>query len=481
MQLRAGRLALAMRGAFIPGSARVRSHGLIDNVLVRATSILCGLGLFTLSWERLGNLGLASYNVKLPVMLLTVAAIVGAPRWWSRLRRLREAPRPARAVLPLVVAVVAILVVRSLVTAPLTAGLAQVAAVLTGAVAPALAVLAVTATRADVVWVLRWLVAGAVFAGVFGLWQLFAFYTGLPQIVAYTGVGTSGTGGRISAFSYEPAYFAYFMVFASAAVIALAVLQGRRVRWLTVGFFGVVLALVNVRALMFVLPVAGVLLLVAFRQNRGTLLRAVAAAIVLTLASLVLPTAIDFGAEHLPTAHEATSPSGQPGRSSTSRAVPVQVLPMPDSPPANVLDPNEESSNAPRLALYRAVIRVDQEHLAFGVGPGQLRRALGEVGYVAPNQGEQVVANNIWLQAGADGGVVLLLVELSIVVMIALLWWSMRRTAAQPLASVWLAVVLVGGMLTSYFFDIKVWVVLALIVTMAIDPLQRRQPPSEAA
>ncbi|WP_375399802.1 O-antigen ligase family protein [uncultured Amnibacterium sp.] len=488
MQLRAGRRQISVRDAFLTRS--VRSPGSLgrSDILAGAASVLCCLGLFTLSWEQLGNIGLGSYNVKLPVVLFTIAAIVGAPRWWASLRRIRALSRPARLVVPLAVAVVVILVVRSLTASPVSAGLAQVAAVLTGAVAPALAVLAVVATRADVAWALRWIIAGAGVAGVFGLWQLFAFYVGLPQLITYTGVGTSGVGGRISAFSYEPAYFAYFLVFAGTAVIALAVLEQRRVRWLAIGFFGVILTLVNVRALTFVLPVAAVLLLVSFRQNRRVVARSAAAAAVLIVASLALPFAVDFVASHLPTPQTttATGPESPRAKEST-RAEPTStpsakpLLPLPVAPPTEVLDPNEPSSNEPRLALYRAVLRVDQNHIAFGVGPGQLRRALAEVGYVAPNQGEQVVANNIWLQAAADGGVLLLLVELSIVVMVALLWWSLRRTAVQPLASGWLAVVLVGGMLTSYFFDLKVWVFLALILAVSAERGAVRQPTSEAA
>lgn len=488
MQLRAGRPPISLRDALLTRSVRISGSFRRSDILASAASVLCCLGLFTMSWEQLGNIGLGPYNVKLPVVLFTTAAIVGAPRWWGRLRRLRDLTRPARLVVPLVVAVVVILIVRSLIASPVSAGLAQVAAVLTGAVAPALAVLAVAATRADVAWVLRWIIAGAGVAGVFGLWQLFAFYVGLPQLITYTGVGTSGVGGRISAFSYEPAYFAYFLVFASTAVIALAVLEQRRVRWLAIGFFGVILTLVNVRALTFVLPVAAVLLLVSFRQNRRVVASASAAAAVLIVASLALPLTVDFVASHLP-APQTTTAAGpaSPREKDAPRAEPSStpsakpVLPIAVAPPTEVLDPNEISSNAPRLALYRAVLQVDQDHIAFGVGPGQLRRALGRVGYVASNQGQQVVANNIWLQAAADGGVLLLVVELSIVLMVALLWWSLRRTAVQPLASGWLAVVLVGGMLTSYFFDLKVWVFLALILAVSAERGTGRQPTSEAA
>lgn len=470
-------------------SARATDAG----VVARAASILCALGIFTVSWERLANVGAGPYNVKISVLLFAVAALLGGRSWSAALRALATTSRSARAMILIAGAVVGVFAVRAVFTQPVGPGLAQTAAVLTGAVLPMLAVVGVVRGALDVAWALRWFIGGAVLASAFGLYQLLAFYTGLPQGIAYTGVGTSGSGGRISAFSYEPAYFAYFLILTLGALLALAHLEGRAVRWGPLFFFAFVLALVNVRALLFLLPVAAVLLALSWRRNRDFLVRAV----ITGLAAGALAFVVPVGATALVTSLQAhdqrgtaaeagggndepevsgapTAPSEERSESALDDPGSVQsAVPTAPSLPSDVLDPNEVSSNGPRLALYRAVLQVDLAHPLLGVGPGALRDALAETGYVAPNQGSTVVANNIWLQAGADGGVLLLLLEVALVVTVAVLWWRDRKKAQQALLSVWLAVVLVGGMLTSYFFDIKLWVVLALAIALLAD---RRRP-----
>ena len=483
MLLHAERLPARLSGALLAPSTRSPDRTPSNALARRAVSVLCLLGLFTLSWERFGNIGAGPYNLKLPVVFLTLAAVLGIPQWWATLQRIWTS-LPSRSIVLLAAAAVLMLVGRAATAPPLVTGLAQVLAVATGAVAPALAVCAVVGNRADVLWALRWLIAGAAFASAFGLYQLFAFYTGLPQIVTYTGVGTSGGVGRIAAFSYEPAYLAYFLVLACTAVITLSVLQAHRVRWATMAFFALMLVLVNVRALLFMLPVTAVLLLVSFRQNRRVVARTVAVAVVFVLGSFVVPAAVDAIATQIPTNEQSTPDGGSKSPSKGPEAGPrthAPESPKSSSPPDDVLDPSEPTSNAPRLELYRAVLRVDQDHLAFGVGPGQLRSALRANGYTAPNQGGQVVANDIWLQAGADGGVLLVVLELALVAVVVALWWALRHSAMQPLASGWLAVVLVGGALASYFFDIKVWVVLALILCLASDARSTRPDRSRGA
>lgn len=468
----------ALRAVSSPSPETARS-----GALVRLASMLLAAGLLTVSWERLANVVVASYNVKLPALLLCGAALLAIPGWSRWLRAIRLRRPVVRWITLLLVATVLLFIVRALTSFPLGLGLAQVAAVATGAVAPALAVLGILRTAQDAVWALRWFVAGAVAGSVFGLYQLIAFYTGLPQGIVYTGVGTSGVGGRISAFSYEPAYFAYFLVLALGAVLAIAHLTSRRVPWLGVGFFSLVLVLVNVRALLFLLPVFAVLLAIEWRRNRMVLLKgAVCGVVALGLVTVVTAgtTALLSSPEPVSTNTAAELP-GSAGPSIPSDEGGASPVPAPPQLPGDVLDPSEASSNGPRLDLYKAVLRVDLQHPFVGVGPGHLHDALAANGYTAPNQGANVVANNIWLQAVVDGGILLLLLESAVLVGLAILWWKARRTAVHPIAASLLAVLLVGGMLTSYFFDIKVWVMLALAVVVAVGASQDVGRPDSAS
>lgn len=432
-------------------------------------SILLAAALFTVSWERFANLDAAGYNVKLPVVLFSITALLSIPRWWRWLRAIRSRPVTIQWLVSLALVVVVVFLIRAFTAFPLALGIAQVVAIGTGAVAPALSIIGRIAGLADVLWALRWFVAGAVVSSLFGLYQLFAFYAGLPQGVDYTGVGTSGEGGRISAFSYEPAYFAYFIVLSIGAVIAAAQMSKKRVPWLAIVFFALVLVLVNVRALLFLLPLFAVLLAVEWRRNRGLILRGAISGVVLVAVVTAVPYVITaaMGSAPTPVQSASTGSARQPSAQRSSDA--ESALPPPPQLPTNVLDPNEPSSNGPRVDLYKAVGVVDIQHPLIGVGPGHLRDALAANRFVASNQqGATVVANNIWLQAVADGGVVLLLLEGALISTLVVLWWRGRRTATHPIVSALLALLLVGGMLTSYFFDIKVWVVIALAVVLAV-------------
>lgn len=408
-----------------------------------------------MSWDRLANITVSSYNVKLPAILFTLAALtaLASPR---RLADLRPS-RLVRILAILTVVIVVVFVAASIAAARPASAFPQVAAVLTGAVLPAFAVVAAAAEgRAGVVWALRWFVAGAYFASAFGFYQLLAFYLRLPQFVTYTGVGVDGDVGRIAGFNYEPAYFADFIVLAVGAFVAIAYLRGTRPSLWAIGWYSAVLVLCNVRALVFLLPAFAILLLLRWRRNRALLVRGVVAAVIVIAANLAVTHGVlavhDALTRH---AAEAPAPPAEPSGPPAAEE--------PDTP-ANVLNPEEQSSNAPRLALYRAVLQVAAAHPLIGVGPGNLRTALAGVHYVAPNQGAQVVANNIWLQALSDGGVMLLLLEAAVIVVIVILLFRRSLTVLQPLIAAWLAVLLVSGMLTSYFFDVKIWAVLGLIV-----------------
>jgi len=464
-------VAMWRRGVLGPAEAAGGRTRVVDVIATVGVAV----GLFTVSWDRLANLSLGGYNVKLPSLVFSLAAVAVLPLLVRRRGEFRA--RWVRTLGLLTAVLVVVLVLSTVLSAHPTAGLAQLAAVVTGALAPGLAVFGLLRTRSDLLWALRWFLAGAALASLFGLYQLAAFYAGWPQFIAYTGVGVDGDAGRISSFSYEPAYFANFIVLAAGAAMSVALLQGRRMGWWVAAAFAVVLVLVNVRALYFVLPVFAVLLAFRWRQNRTVLLR------FLVVGAVVI--GVDIGA--MSAIEQATAQAVQEPQQAAAPEAPRTVAPLPEpdptaraDSPVNVLNPNEQSSNAPRLALYTAVLKASLEEPVLGLGPGNLGPALAADGYIPPNQGTQVVANNVWLQALADGGILLVLTEAGIVALVVVQLFRRATTPLQPLIAAWLAVLGVSGMLTSYFFDVKIWVVLGVVAAAVVIARGTGTPISSA-
>ncbi|RIX26603.1 O-antigen ligase family protein [Amnibacterium setariae] len=450
--------------------------------VARAAVVAVALGLMTESWDRFLNVEALGYNLKLPSLLFSIAAIalVVAVRHPIRLVLQRAFQRYT---VVLTAAIVLYLAVRGVFTTSPLAASAQLAAVLSGAVLPFVALLLVLRTRRDLLWAISWLSLGAAVAAAFGVYQLIAFYAGLPQGIEYSGVSI-GTGlGRISSFSYEPAYFSYFVILVLGAVVARRRMLGGEVSWPTLGVFGAVLYLINVRAAPLMVVAVGGLLLLAFSSYRRLIARGAIVLVCATVVALAVPVLI----AQISTAGGQTSNASiptdrfrspatettQPSETSTSPAA-ATPAPAPSESaapetgvgePLQAFDPNEQSSNSPRLELYKAVLATVGRSPVFGVGPGNLGPVLQRdaPGAIA-NQGAQVVANNIWLQALADGGIPLLLMEMAVIGGVAVAGVRRRRFFTYPLVAAWLSVLLVGGMLTSYFFDIKVWVALGLLV-----------------
>jgi hypothetical protein len=436
----------------------------------RGSLLLLVLGLFTVSWERFGNVPLGPYNVKLSSAILTLSALLAvplAPRLRSIARsRSTLALGAAFGVLP------AYLIVRAFFASDLKAALPQIAALVTGALAPALAVLLLCTSVRAVQIAARWFVLGAAAASLFGLYQLLAFYTGLPQGIEYRGVGTDGIVGRISALSYEPAYFAYFLVLALGLTVTLDFFERRRAHLVLIALFTLTLALANVRALVFVTPLLLILLALRARRYQRTFVTVAVAALVGIVLSLAMPSIVT-GVQAAQTASasgtsapvsEKTPPTS--GRADERPAAsPSAAASIRPSDPS-LLDPDEPSSNAPRLSVYRTVLQVALRHVVFGSGLGNLQSELQTVTPPPPNIDltKPVVANNIWLQALVDGGVIAAFLQLGAIVLAALVLFRRWTAPLYPAAVAWLSVIAVGGMLTSYFYDIKIWVVGALIL-----------------
>ena len=391
-------------------------------------SVLCNLGIFTLSWDRIGNLSAGSFNVKISIIAFLVSlalTVLGG-------HRLGQIVVP-RLVLYLSLAMLLVLVVASVLADDQRTALLGVVTVVLGALVPALAVVANSRIAGQFQEMLKWFVWGAVVACIFGLYQLLAFYTGLPQLIEYEGV--SGGLGRISSFSYEPAYLGYFLV----VVLVVALARFRSTRWpwgyVQIGLVLVTLLLLNSRAVFLTLPLLLILVrplasgLATFRQMWITAAAAVGAFLLVCVTVPSIPATL--GAQFL-----------------------------------SIFNPQEASSNAPRLELYTAAVQVAAKYPIFGVGPSNFGIHIAELNY-AQYEGvslNKMVVNNIWLQSLMDGGAVLAIVQAALVVVAIVTIYFSKNVVARILMAGWIAVILVGGMVVSNFYDAKMWVTLALAI-----------------
>lgn len=391
-------------------------------------TLLCLLGLFTISWDRFGNVPVGTYNVKLSVIAFAGALAASL----LDVRRVAWSPQ-VRAVQWAISGFAAAYVLGVVFAVSVETAAVQAVTVVLGALVPYWATSRCVRLNRDVAPLLSALILGGLASALFGFYQLASFYTGLPNPVPYYGLG--GGVGRIASFSYEPAYFAYFLILTIGAWFAREAITGVRHSRvvLVVLFAGVILS--NSRAMVLMLPLLLVLLFLRARNLPGR---------------KGLAVGLFVGVYALVTAMVA-SPSLQAFL--TERVTSIVNL-------------HEPSSNAPRIEVYGNLLQLVADQWETGVGPGNLFLVGPQYGMLlrpdaAPNN---VVANNIWLQALSDGGVILGVAQLVLVLVVARQLFRRGLPATRTLAAGWLSVIVVGGMLTSYFYDLKLWAVLGLAV-----------------
>lgn len=390
------------------------------------------VGLFTVSWDRFANIEVAGFNVKISTVAFALALILTAvdATQLSPLSTRRISVVRAALITFAIYAGMTVFAVDQL------AALKQAVTVLLGAVVPFLAVVINMRMFGQLDRLLTWFIRGGWVAAVFGLYQLAAFYTGLPQIVSYEATG--GGLGRISAFSYEAAYFGYFVVLVVGAIYARATLRGETVSRLHLGFFFLVLILANSRAVFFTVPLLLLFLYASWPKGTTRAKLWPAAIVAVWAAAFVLLL--------------------RPGLLA-SLAERVQ----------SIFDTREATSNVPRLAVYDTSLAIIQDHWLSGIGAGNLIRFAPMYGLPIPegSTSNSVIANNAWLQAALDGGVILLAAQLLFVVIAVAALYRRRHPAARMLMAGWLATFLVSSMLTSYYFNASLWVVMGLAVSAA--------------
>lgn len=409
------------------------------------STLFLWVGLFTVSWDKFFQVHLGSFNLKLPVIAFAASAVLTALDQRKKGNIQLGHPVITAALWVLVAFMFAGLFANDRVLA-----LIQLATIITGALPALLACVWNTRLHGNVNAALTAFIRGGVVASVFGLYQLFAFYTGLPQGMIYR--ATSGGMGRISSFSYEAGYFGYFVALVIAALFARAHIRNVDVNKWQLLFFVAVMILANSRATVFVLPLLVVLLL--FRRPSSSVKAKLVPIIFFGMVFLGLAWAA------FPAFFEAFA----------ARA-------------ATVFDLTEQTSNAPRLNSFAIAWELIQQNPIVGIGGGNLRDESAILTGVVDDRlsSNEVIANNVWLQSLLDGGIVLLVAEAAMILSAAVHLYRRKAPAARFLAGGWLTVLLVSSIITSYFFDVKLWAVLGLAVAVAGYGPREEEPKPIAA
>lgn len=393
----------------------------------RVSIVLLDIAMFTLSWDVVANIDTGYFNIKIHIFafaLALLAALIDGNR--------REHGATERRALLLVAGIFVWLLIASIGAYSITTALLQVFRNLIAGVVPLMATLLVIQSRDDLVSALTWLVRGAAVTSVFGVYQLVAYYVGVPQLVIYRGL--SGQVARISAFSYEPAYFAQFLLLAFAGLLARSAVLGKNVRVIAILGFLAMFLLVNARIVFLMIPIF--IILTVPRKGRIGYMKPLFLALLwagagLTLALVLWPDFHSFFQSQI----------------------------------ASIGD-QSNASNDLRLHQYAENSSIIQQSNALvGVGPGNLIYHLSDPSGLTPTT---AIANGFWQQALLDGGVPMLaLVCGSIVFVLRIFLVNDDIPPLRILCAGWICVVVVGGAITSNFFAPQVWATLGVILVVS--------------
>ena len=340
------------------------------------------------------------------------------------------------------------------------AGMRELVIILGGAVVPLLAILLTGVTRTSVLSALRFFVLGQALVATYALYEFAAFYLELPTLVPYfAGVGDVP---RVTGFAFEPAYYAAYVVSGLPLIFSDVWHATRRIAaWLPASAVALVvlpaflLTISRAGFVAFPLVLLGLWFLGAAEDSPGRakfLQRVVAPLVVLFL-----------------------------GLGLAAAAAGFNVVEYAGERLSSIADPSEASSNAPRLQLYEAIGNVVVENPVLGIGPGALGYALRAQGLpIPPGQEHIATANNVWLEAAAEAGVATLPLTALVVLGIGFIVFRRSALEARLLALGGLLFLLVHGAFVSFFWDMKLWVVIALAL-VARRHLGQTSEPGVAA
>jgi O-antigen ligase len=416
------------------------------------TQVLICAGLFFVSSDRFLAVNFGALTLKPSYVLfggaffLVVTGFLIRPLWRTR--------PPLPGLIGALAALLAVNLVATAFTISKTLAVQQIVTIVGGAIVPFACVALGVNSRVQLQRAMSALVAGTLVAATYGFYQFAAPYLNLSQGLAYT--GTVGGVGRITAWSYEPAFWV-FHVELSLAILIGDVLARRRRFGVRAEFLVLYLiaslVLANARAGFLSFPLLVFLVLRTAGGRRRIDRRAA------RFLRLALPTAAVIVVMGLPLG--VNLPAYLVGR--------VQ----------SVTNLQEAESNAIRVVLYQEELELFTERPWLGYGPGTFGVLIKDrVPFYADADPHAIVANNLVLQTLLDAGLLSLPPTLWLI-------WSVyvnsRRspsTDARILLSGATAGLVINSMLAAFFWDMRLWVVIGLAYAAArVYHLERAGPP----
>ncbi len=406
-------------------------------IALRSPQVFVYLGIFLISSDRFLVQEIRGLTVR-PSLLLFAFALVGlllaTPPTATAQRRSRIPP-------PFIIAISGLLALHMI--SGIRAGEVLLAArqgliEYTGMVVPLAALLLGLNSVVRVREAVAIFVLSQVIFAIFGLYQLVAFQTGLPQGITYE--ATLHDLGRITSVTSEPAYYAAFACLGLPLLLSDALTGTKRTFLPPVFVLGVVLlaiVLSNARVAYLSVPLL-VGATVAFhwrdKLHSEAAMRLMAGLLSIALFLLTLAVVSGFSV---------------PGYLSRTYQ--------------SIGNTSSDYSNVSRLNQYELTVDIAEDNLLLGVGPGRLREEMSARGWVFGDSGESATANNIWLTEIAHKGIFSVL-------FVAIIFYGaikplMQRGTPRTVAMLSLGIaffLLINGSLVALLWDIKLWTVLGL-------------------
>ena len=407
----------------------------------RVTQVLIYAGLFFASSDRFLSVDFGALTLKPSYVLLWSA--FGLVVAGYLIRPFRRTDPPLRGVVSALAVLLAVYIAAAAFAVSKHLAVQQLVTITGGAVLPFAAVGLGLRTRVQLERGLSALVGGTLVAATFGFYQFAAPYLDLSQGLAYTGLADGL--GRVSAWAYEPAFWAFHLEMSLAILIGDVLARRRRfgVRAeVLVLYLLANLVLTNARAGFLSFPLLVFLVLRTSGERRRLDRRAV------RFFRLVLPATV---------------------------VVVLLGIPLGVNLPAylvarvgSVANLQEAESNAVRVALYKAEVELIGERPWLGYGPGVFGLVIKDrVPLYSDDDPHEIVANNLVLQTLLDAGVV------SLPPMAWLIWAVYANSRRSPsrdariLLSAATAGLVVNAMLAAFFWDVRLWVVIGLAYAAA--------------